>query len=168
MSNPWIRTRLQTVTRKSFIVAALAVVVALVAAYGGWKLYRVMTTNTIVAYFTQANGLYPGDEVTIMGVAAGSVDKIEPAGDKMKVTFHYQKKYAVPATASAVILNPSLVASRNIQLEPPYTGGPVLMNNTVIPPSTLRYRWSGTTCVTASARPSPPWAPPRRAQGPVR
>lgn len=133
MSNPWIRTRLQTVTRKSFIVAALAVVVALVAAYGGWKLYRVMTTNTIVAYFTQANGLYPGDEVTIMGVAAGSVDKIEPAGDKMKVTFHYQKKYAVPATASAVILNPSLVASRNIQLEPPYTGGPVLMNNTVIP-----------------------------------
>ena len=63
----------------------------------------------------------------------GSIDKIEPAGDKMKVTFHYQNKYKVPANASAVILNPTLVASRNIQLEPPYNGGPVLADNAVIP-----------------------------------
>ena len=68
-----------------------------------------------------------------MGVPVGSVDKVEPAGDKMKVTFHYPSKYKVPADASAVILNPSLVASRNIQLEPPYNGGPVLTDNTVIP-----------------------------------
>ena len=68
-----------------------------------------------------------------MGVRVGSVDKIEPAGDKMKVTFHYPNKYKVPANASAVILNPTLVASRNIQLEPPYNGGPVLADNTVIP-----------------------------------
>lgn len=27
----------------------------------------------------------------------------------MKVTFHYQNKYKVPANASAVILNPTLV-----------------------------------------------------------
>ena len=63
----------------------------------------------------------------------GSIDKIEPAGDKMKVTFHYANKYKVPADASAVILNPSLVASRIIQLEPPYNGGPVLADNAVIP-----------------------------------
>ncbi len=124
---------LPRLSRKSVIVAALAVVVALTAAYAGRQLYLKMTTNTIVAYFTQANALYPGDEVTIMGVAAGSVDMVEPAGDKMKVTFHYQNKYKVPANASAIILNPTLVASRNIQLEPPYNGGPVLTNNTVIP-----------------------------------
>ena len=59
-----------------------------------------------------------------MGVKVGSIDKIEPAGDKMKVTFHYDNKYKVPANAQAVILNPSLVASRLIQLEPPYTGRP--------------------------------------------
>ena len=68
-----------------------------------------------------------------MGVAAGSVDMVEPAGDRMKVTFHYQSKYKVPANASAIIVNPSLVASRNIQLEPPYNGGAVLTNNAVIP-----------------------------------
>ena len=51
----------------------------------------------------------------------------------MKVTFHYANKYKVPANASAVILNPTLVASRSIQLEPPYKGGPVLADNAVIP-----------------------------------
>ncbi len=51
----------------------------------------------------------------------------------MKVTFHYDNKYKVPANATASILNPSLVASRNIQLSPPYTGGPVMEDNAVIP-----------------------------------
>ena len=68
-----------------------------------------------------------------MGVRVGSIDKIEPAGDKMKVTFHYDSKYKVPANATATILNPSLVASRTIQLSPPYTGGPVMEDGAVIP-----------------------------------
>lgn len=120
-------------SRRSILAAALAVVMAVAAADAGWQLYRKLTTNTVVAYFAQANALYPGDEVAIMGVPVGSVDKVEPAGDKMKVTFHYPNKYKVPANARAVILNPTLVASRNIQLDPPYNGGPVLTNNTVIP-----------------------------------
>ncbi len=127
------RLRLGKLTRKSAIIAVLAVVLVAAVGYGGWQLYRKMTTNTIVAYFEQANALYPGDDVAIMGVPVGSVDTVEPAGDKMKVTFHYENKYKVPADASAVILNPTLVASRNIQLEPAYDGGPVLTNNTVIP-----------------------------------
>src|SRR5271155_4102231 len=124
---------LQKLTRKTIVVTVLAAVVALTARYAGWQLFLTLTTNTIVAYFAQANALYPGDEVAIMGVQAGAVDKVEPAGDKMKVTLHYQNKYKVPANASAVILNPTLVSSRNIQLEPPYNGGPVLTNHSVIP-----------------------------------
>ena len=53
----------------------------------------------MVAYFPVANALYPGDRVEIMGVQVGAIDKIEPAGDKMKVTFHYSNKYKVPANA---------------------------------------------------------------------
>jgi phospholipid/cholesterol/gamma-HCH transport system substrate-binding protein len=124
---------LGSLSRKSVIVAVLAVVLVLTAAYVGFALYRKFTTHTVIAYFSQANALYPGDEVAIMGVQVGSVDEVEPAGDKMKVTFHYQSKYKVPANASAVILNPTLVASRNIQLEPPYNGGPELPDNAVIP-----------------------------------
>ena len=120
-------------SRASVIIGTLIVILALVAGFVGWNLYKRLTTNTVVAYFPEALALYPGDRVTIMGVKVGSIDKIEPAGDKMKITFHYDNKYKVPANATASILNPSLVASRNIQLAPAYTGGPVMQNNAVIP-----------------------------------
>ena len=106
---------------------------ALVAGIVGWQLYKKLTTNTVVAYFPNTLALYAGDKIQIMGVKVGSIDSIEPAGDKMKVTFHYANKYKVPANATASILNPSLVSSRTIQLSPPYTGGPVMEDNAVIP-----------------------------------
>lgn len=119
--------------RPRTLVGALVMVLALVTGLVGWRLYRNLTNNTVVAYFPAANALYSGDKVEIMGVHVGSIDKIEPAGDKMKVTFHYSNRYKVPANASAVIINPTLVASRSIQLEPPYKGGPVMADNAVIP-----------------------------------
>ena len=125
--------KLPGVSRASVIIGALVVVLAIVAAIVGWNLYKKLTTNTVVAYFPDTLALYPGDRVQIMGVRVGSIDKIEPAGDKMKVTLHYDNSFKVPANATASILNPSLVASRNIQLSPPYTGGPVMEDNAVIP-----------------------------------
>ncbi|HTM84336.1 MAG TPA: virulence factor Mce family protein, partial [Mycobacterium sp.] len=119
--------------RRPVVVAVVVLVVALVAAFAGLQLYRKLTSHTVVAYFTETNALYPGDTVQIMGVRVGSIDKIEPAGGQMKVTFHYANKYKVPAEVSAVILNPTLVASRVIQLAPAYTGGPVLADRAVIP-----------------------------------
>ena len=86
-----------------------------------------------MAYFPNTLALYAGDKIQIMGVKVGSIDSIEPAGDKMKVTFRYANRYKVPANATASILNPSLVSSRTIQLSPPYTGGPVMQDNAVIP-----------------------------------
>jgi phospholipid/cholesterol/gamma-HCH transport system substrate-binding protein len=120
------------VSRTMLIVGTIVLIVAVVVAILGWNFYKKMTTNTVVAYFTQTLALYPGDRVQIMGVQVGAIDSIEPAGDKMKVTFHYDSKYDVPADASASILNPSLVASRTIQLSPPYTGGPVLADGAVL------------------------------------
>ncbi|KUH85739.1 MULTISPECIES: virulence factor Mce family protein [unclassified Mycobacterium] len=125
--------KLPKVSRVTVIIGALVVVLALVAAFVGYNLYKKLTTNTVVAYFTDTLALYPGDKVQIMGVKVGAIDKIEPAGDKMKVTLHYENKYKVPANATASILNPSLVASRTIQLAPPYTGGPVMEDGAVIP-----------------------------------
>ncbi len=125
--------RLPKVSGKAVIVGALVAVLAVVAAVVGAQLYRKLTTTTVVAYFSETLALYPGDKVQIMGVRVGSIDKIEPAGDQMRVTLHYGNKYKVPAKATASILNPSLVASRTIQLSPPYTGGPVLKDGAVIP-----------------------------------
>lgn len=125
--------KLPKMSRAAVIIGSLVVVLGLVAAFVGYQLYQKLTNNTVTAYFPAANALYPGDKVQIMGLQVGKIDSIEPAGDKMKVVFHYQNKYKVPANAQAVILNPTLVASRTIQLEPPYKGGPVLANNAVIP-----------------------------------
>jgi phospholipid/cholesterol/gamma-HCH transport system substrate-binding protein len=125
--------RLPNVSRRAIFVGASVVVLAIVGALSGVQLYRKLTTTSVVAYFAEAIALYPGDKIQIMGVRVGSIDKIEPAGDKMRVTLHYSNKYEVPANATASILNPSLVASRTIQLSPPYTDGPVLKDGAVIP-----------------------------------
>jgi phospholipid/cholesterol/gamma-HCH transport system substrate-binding protein len=124
--------KLPGVSRTALVVGTV-VVLAIVGGLIGWNVYQKLTTNKVVAYFPDTLALYAGDKVQIMGVKVGSIDSIEPAGDKMKVTFHYDNKYKVPANATASILNPSLVASRDIQLSPPYTGGPVMADNAVIP-----------------------------------
>ncbi len=117
---------------RALIIGTIVLVLVVVGAFLGMKLYKQMTTKTVVAYFTQTLAIYPGDKVQIMGVQVGAIDKIEPAGDKMKVTFHYEDKYKVPENATASILNPSLVASRTIQLSPAYTGGNTLPDNAVL------------------------------------
>src|ERR1700728_3785421 len=127
------KLRLPKLSKAAVIIGSVVAALGLVAALVGWQLYDRLTNNTAVAYFPAANALYPGDKVQIMGLRVGAIDSIEPTGDKMKVTFHYENKYKVPANASAVILNPTLVASRAIQLEPPYKGGPTLADNAVIP-----------------------------------
>jgi phospholipid/cholesterol/gamma-HCH transport system substrate-binding protein len=127
------KLQLPKVSRRWVMIGSLAVVLGIAAAFVGRDLYQKLTNNTVVAYLPEANALYAGDRVEIMGYQVGAIDRIEPAGDKMKVTFHYANKYKVPANASAVVLNPTLVASRVVQLEPRYKGGPVLADNAVIP-----------------------------------
>lgn len=127
------KIQLPKFSRTAIIVGSLVILLASITTLAARDFYEKMTNNTVVAYFPEANALYVGDKVQIMGVRVGAIDKVEPSGDKMKVTFHYEKKYKVPADASAVILNPALVASRVIQLEPPYEGGPSLGNHAVIP-----------------------------------
>jgi phospholipid/cholesterol/gamma-HCH transport system substrate-binding protein len=127
------KLQLPRLSRAAVVIGSLILVGGLVAALVGAQLYKKLTNNTVVAYFPETNALYVGDKVVIMGIRVGGIDKIEPVADKMKVTFHYSNKYKVPANAQAVILNPTLVASRSIQLEPPYKGGPALADNAVIP-----------------------------------
>lgn len=92
-----------------------------------------MDRTTVVAYFDNTNGIFPGDDVTIRGVGVGRIDRIEPQPLRSKVTFWFDRKYKVPADAKAVVLSPQLVTSRAIQLTPPYTGGPTMQGGAVIP-----------------------------------
>ena len=97
------------------------------------KLWKDVEKNTYSAYFVEANGLFVGDEIRILGVAVGVVDKVEPQPAGSKVTFSVDKQYPIPADARAAILSPSLVTSRAIQLVPVYSGGPKLSPGASIP-----------------------------------
>ncbi|MGV0656373.1 MCE family protein [Mycolicibacterium thermoresistibile] len=111
------------------LVACLAAGAVLVLrGFGGSRI-------EVVAYFDNSNGIYEGDDVMILGVPVGSIDKIEPQPQRAKITFHVDTKYPVPADVNAVIIAPTLVTARAIQLTPAYTGGPVLESGAVIPQS---------------------------------
>ncbi len=87
----------------------------------------------VVAYFDNSNGVFVGDDVVILGVKVGTIDKIEPQPERAKISFSLKDKYKVPARVNAVILSPKLITSRAIQLTPAYSGGPTLTSGAVIP-----------------------------------
>ena len=89
--------------------------------------------TTVIGYFANSTGLYNGDDVVVLGVPVGKIEKIEPQPDHVRITFWFNDKYKVPADVKAAILSPSLVTPRSIQLTPAYTGGPVLADHAVIP-----------------------------------
>ena len=89
MSNVVNRMRLSGLSRASVVIGTVVVILGIIAAFVGYQLYQKLTTNTVVAYFSNALALYPGDRVQIMGVQVGNIDKIEPAGDKTRLRFSY-------------------------------------------------------------------------------
>lgn len=120
-------------TLRKLTAITLIFTLAVASVLVGAKLWDDVEKNTYSAYFTEANGLFVGDEVRILGVAVGVIDKIEPQPTSSKVTFSVDKQYSVPADARAAILSPSLVTSRAIQLVPAYSGGPKLSDGASIP-----------------------------------
>ena len=50
--------KMPSMSRASVIIGTLVVILGLVAGFAGWQLYKKLTTNTVVAYFPDAPGLY--------------------------------------------------------------------------------------------------------------
>jgi phospholipid/cholesterol/gamma-HCH transport system substrate-binding protein len=103
---------------------AIALVAVLVG--GVYVLSSQGNNRTIVGYFTSAVGLYPGDQVRVLGVPVGTVDTIEPRPSDVKITMSVSNDVNIPKDAKAIIISPNLVSARFIQLTPAYTGGAVL------------------------------------------
>jgi virulence factor Mce-like protein len=88
----------------------------------------------ITAYFASATGIYPGDEVRVLGVKVGSIAAIEPVGTQARMTIDVEHGVSIPADAKAVIVAQSLVAARFVQLAPAYaSSGPTMADGAVIP-----------------------------------
>ncbi len=107
--------------RYSTVIALIAVLVG-----GVYVLSLSGNSRSVVGYFTSAVGLYPGDQVRVLGVPVGQVDTIEPRPSDVKITMSVSKDVKIPKDAQAIIMSPNLVSARFIQLTPAYTGGAVL------------------------------------------
>ncbi len=82
--------------------------------------------KTLTASFDRAVGLYEKSDVRILGVRIGEVTKIVPDGDDVRVEMAYDAKYEIPAEARALVVAPSIVSDRYVQLTPVFTGGAAL------------------------------------------
>ncbi len=118
--------------RKWVIIGAL-VVVALLVATAAFMIFSRLTTTRITGYFASTTGLYAGDDVRVLGVKVGKVDKVEPQAASSKVTMSVDSSVKIPADAKAVIIAQSLVSARFVQLAPVFTDGPVMEDDAVIP-----------------------------------
>jgi virulence factor Mce-like protein len=112
---------------------SIAVVLALVAALVLWWLLRDAGDRRYSAVFNGVVGLYEGNDVRVLGVKVGTVDKVKPQGDAVLVEVLVDRDVKIPANAKAVIVAPSLVSDRYVQFAPAYTGGPELAAGTVLP-----------------------------------
>ena len=118
----WLRTRRVLAVVVAAVVAALAATGIAIAAGSGDS----GGTHHITAYFTRTVGLYSGNDVRVLGVKVGTIDKLTVEGPRVRVDMSVDGKYKLPADVQAVIVPPSVVSDRFVQLTPAYTGGPQL------------------------------------------
>lgn len=98
------------------VVLGLVVALALVVLSGADR-------RTITVDFERSVSLYEGSKVRILGVDVGTVEKLTPRGQNVRARISWDGEYDVPADAKAVIVSPSVVGDRFVQLVPAYTGG---------------------------------------------
>ncbi|WP_284741150.1 MCE family protein [Amycolatopsis sp. RTGN1] len=110
---------------------AFACIVALVVIAGLWLVFRASTGTTLSAYFGKTVGLYAGSSVRVLGVPVGQVTDVTPQGDAVRVDMRVDD-VQLPADVGAVVVAPSLVSDRYVQLTPAYDSGPTLATGTVL------------------------------------
>jgi phospholipid/cholesterol/gamma-HCH transport system substrate-binding protein len=89
-------------------------------------------TMHLTARFTRVIGLYQGNDVRVLGVKIGHIDSLKVEGTYVVVKMSYDGKYKLPADVGAVLVPPSVVSDRYVQLTPAYQGGPTLPDNALL------------------------------------
>ena len=123
--------------RRIYTYVVVAVVV--LAAVGGgvwWYLDSHSDQTKFSAMFSESVGIYPGSDVRVLGVPVGAVDSITPQGTQVQITMHLNKGVHVQADTLAVIIAPSLVSDRYVELTGVYRPGShesTLQNGATIP-----------------------------------
>ncbi|MFC7343394.1 MCE family protein [Saccharopolyspora griseoalba] len=112
-------------------VLALCSALVLVTAGALWWMFS-HTGTRITAHFDRAVGLYAGSSVRVLGVEVGRIEAVRPEGPTVRVDMRIDDEVRIPANAGALVVAPSLVSDRYVQLTPAYTGGPELPTGAVL------------------------------------
>lgn len=90
-------------------------------------------SQEVVARFARTIGLYPGDEVRVLGLPAGEVKEVVPRVDHVAVTMEVEDVDLAPDAIAALRLR-SLIGERFVELGPLWDGeGEALADGAVIP-----------------------------------
>jgi phospholipid/cholesterol/gamma-HCH transport system substrate-binding protein len=95
----------------------------LVAAAIAWAAFNADSLPLIgggtgyTAYFTEAAGLTPGNEVRVAGVTVGKVTGVSLAGDQVKVTFEVKNTWVGDESTAAIDIK-TLLGSKYLALDP--------------------------------------------------
>jgi virulence factor Mce-like protein len=115
----------------AFAVVGLAAVIVASVVIGSWVVDRT-NTITVTAQFDSAAGLYVNNTVAVLGMPVGKVTDIKPKGSYVEVEFTVDKDVKIPADVQAATISNSILTDRQIELTPPYRGGPTLQNHDTI------------------------------------
>jgi phospholipid/cholesterol/gamma-HCH transport system substrate-binding protein len=113
--------------------AAVVAVAVLLLAATFFFVRQPEETKTVTAHFPRAVSVYKGTDVRVLGVNVGRVTAVIPEGNSVRVEMEYDADVDIPKDAKAVVVTPTLVADRFVQLSPVYTDGPVLRSGADIP-----------------------------------
>lgn len=121
------------VGRRVLRTAALALVLLVaVGGLAGRSALQEHRSTRVVVELSSAVGLYPGSDVQVLGVSVGHVVELEPQSDRVRVTLRLDPGRQVAADTAAVLVAPTVVSDRYVQLTEPWTDGPALEDGAVI------------------------------------
>jgi phospholipid/cholesterol/gamma-HCH transport system substrate-binding protein len=120
--------------RRQMQFTALACVLGVLVAAGVWVVSANSGGRTVTAYFADASALFPDNQVVVLGVPVGTIDAVTPEGTQVRVDMTItDSELKLPADVNAVVISPSLVTGRYVQLTPTYSSGPELAGGATIP-----------------------------------
>ncbi|WP_420824829.1 MCE family protein [Streptomyces coryli] len=119
--------------RRLMVIIVVLALLGVVGAWGAGKVFGSSDSKKITAYFDRAVSVHEGSDVRVLGVKIGTVDDIEPRGKQVKVELSVDDGVKVPRRVQAVVVAPSVVAGRFVQLSPPWQAGEQFPDGGVIP-----------------------------------
>ncbi|MBB5167917.1 virulence factor Mce family protein [Mycobacterium sp. AZCC_0083] len=108
-------------TRTGIFGIALVACLVLVS-FGYTKLPFWPQGKNYQAYFTDAGGISPGNDVAVSGIKVGQVSSVELAGDAARVTFTVQRDIKVGDQSLVAIKTDTVLGQKSLSVTPGGTG----------------------------------------------